>query len=123
MSGLLNLKRGTADSSDASQVLEVASTDGAISIPDRGKKFVFVTKGSAAALTLAAPSTAQNGVEIDIISTTAFAHTITAATIGFNDGGTASDVCTFSAAKGNRLCVVAYAGDWWVMDNINGTLA
>jgi len=123
MPGLLNLKRGTADSSDTALVVEVASGDGAIAIPDRGKKFVFITKGSAAALTLGTPTTAQNGVEIDIISTTAYAHTIQAATIGFNDGGAASDVCTFSAAKGNRLCVVAYAGDWWVMDNINGTLA
>lgn len=123
MSGTYNLKKGVMDSGDYSAVYEVASGDGAITIPDRGRKYVFITKGSAAALTLGTPTTAQNGVVIDIISTTAFAHTITAATIGFNDGGTASDVCTFSAAKGNRLCVVAYAGDWWVRDNINGTLA
>lgn len=123
MSGTHNLKRGVADSLDINLIQEVASGDGAITIPDRGRKVVMITKGSAAALTLGTPSTAQNGVEIDIISTTAFAHTITAATIGFNDGGTASDVCTFSAAKGNRLCVIAYANDWWVQDNINGTLA
>ena len=123
MSGTYNLKRGVADTSDYATVVEVASADGAITIPDRGRKKVFITKGSAAALTLGTPSAAQNGVEIDIISTTAYAHTITAATIGFNDGRTASDVCTFSEAKGDRLCVIAYANDWWVMDNINGTLA
>lgn len=123
MSGTYNLKRNVADSLDINGIIELASADGAITIPDRGRKSVMITKGSAAALTLGTPSTAQNGVEINIIATTAFAHTITAATIGFNDNGASADVCTFSAAKGNRLCVMAYAGDWWVLDNINGTLA
>lgn len=122
MSGTYNLKRGVADTSDMAFVVETASVDGAITVPDRGRKLVFITKGSACALTVTAPTSAQNGVQIDVISTTAYAHTITATTIGFSDGGTASDVCTFSAAKGNRLCFVAYEGDWWIQDNINGTL-
>ena len=48
MSSLLNLKIGTADNSDLKQVFDVASGDGAITIPTRGRKHVFVTKASAA---------------------------------------------------------------------------
>lgn len=116
MSGLLNLKRGVADTSDIVRVVEAISTNGAISIPDRGDKTVFITKGSGGAYTLAAPTTTvHDGVRITIVSTTAFAHTVTATTIGTNDGGTASDVGTFGAAKGNNFTVEAYAGDWWVI--------
>ncbi|MCB0251815.1 MAG: hypothetical protein KDI07_24820, partial [Anaerolineae bacterium] len=84
----------------------------------------IITKGTAAALTLAAPTaTTHDGVIIDITSTTAAAHTVTATTIGFNAGDAASDVCTFSAAIGNNLRVVAYQGEWYVLNNIGGTLA
>ena len=124
MSSLLNLKNGTADNSDFKQVFDVASDDGAITIPTRGRKHVFVTKASAAALTLAAPTaTAHDGVEIVIVSTTAAAHTVTVSTTGMNDLGTSADVGTFGASKGNGLTLVAYQGDWYVTSNIGVTLA
>jgi VCBS repeat-containing protein len=124
MSSLLNLKNGTADNSDFKQVFDVASGDGAITIPTRGRKHVFVTKASAAALTLAAPTaTAHDGVEIVIVSTTAAAHTVTVSTTGMNDLGTSADVGTFGASKGNGLTLVAYQGDWYVTSNIGVTLA
>lgn len=124
MSTLVNLKKNIADASDINNVFDVASANGAISIPDRGRKIVFITKSSAAAMTLAAPTaTTHDGVEIVIVSTTAAAHTVTVATAGFNDGGTASDVGTFGAAKGNGITVVAYQGDWYVTSNINVTFA
>jgi VCBS repeat-containing protein len=124
MSGLLNLKNGTADNSDFKQVFDVASGDGAITIPTRGRKHVFVTKASAAALTLAAPTaTAHDGVEIVIVSTTAAAHTVTVSTTGMNDLGTSADVGTFGVAKGNGMALVAYQGDWYVTSNIGVTLA
>ena len=124
MSGLLNLKIGTADNSDFKQVFDVASGDGAITIPTRGRKHVFVTKASAAALTLAAPTaTTHDGVEIVIVSTTAAAHTVTVSTTGMNDLGTSADVGTFGASKGNGLTLVAYQGDWYVTSNIGVTLA
>ena len=124
MSSLLNLKIGTADNSDFKQVFDVASADGAITIPTRGRKHVFVTKASAAALTLAAPTaTAHDGVEIVIVSTTAAAHTVTVSTTGMNDLGTSADVGTFGASKGNGLTLVAYQGDWYVTSNIGVTLA
>jgi len=124
MSSLLNLKIGTADNSDFKQVFDVASGDGAITIPTRGRKHVFVTKATAAALTLAAPTaTTHDGVEIVIVSTTAAAHTVTVSTAGMNDLGTSADVGTFGAAKGNGLTLVAYQGDWYVTSNIGVTLA
>jgi len=96
--------------------VEAASADGAITIPDADEeKIVMITKGSAAALTLGTPASTQNGAQIQFMSTTAFAHTVTTATIGLNDGGTASDVATFGAAKGNNFTVIAYESDWWVV--------
>ncbi len=124
MSGLLNLKAGVADSSDLSTVVETAAANGAISIPTRGRKIVFITKGTAAAMTLAAPTaTTHDGVEIVIVSTTAAAHTVTATTIGFNAGNTSKDVGTFGGAIGDGLACVAYQGEWYVTNNINVTLA
>lgn len=123
-SGLLNLKSGDAQSNDVSTVIEAAAADGAISIPARGRKVVMITKGTAAALTLAAPTaTTHDGVEIVFVSTTAAAHTVTATTIGFNAGDAAKDVGTFGAAIGNGLACVAYQGEWYVTSNINVTLA
>jgi len=122
-SGLLNLKSGDAQSNDVATVVQVASANGAITIPDRGRKLVVITKGTAAALTLAAPTaTVHDGVEIVFVSITAAAHTVTATTIGFNAGDAASDVGTFGAAIGNGLACVAYQGEWYVTNNINVTL-
>lgn len=99
----------------------LAAADGAITVKTG---VVFITKGTAAALTLAAPTAGDDdGKVLTIVSTTAAAHTVTVATAGFNDGGTASDVGTFAAAKGNGLTLVAYAGDWYVTSNIGVTLA
>lgn len=116
MSTLYSLKKGVADTSDINRVVETISTNGAVAIPDRGEKTVYITKGSAGAYTLAAPTaTVHDGVRITFMSTTAFAHTVTATTVGTNDGGAASDVGTFGAAKGNNFTVEAYQADWWVV--------
>ena len=97
------------------------AANGAISIYSHT---AVITKGTAAAMTLAAPTaTTHDGVTITIVSDTAAAHTITATTIGFNKGDAASDVATFTAAIGNTLQVVAYQGEWLVTGNINATLA
>ena len=128
---LYNLKQGvtvagdiTAASGDIATDYQVAAANGAITIPARGRKFVFITKGTAAAMTLAAPTaTTHDGVEIIIMCTTAAAHTVTATTIGFNALDAAGDVCTFTAAVGNYIGVVAYQGEWYVTRNLNGTLA
>lgn len=122
--GLYNLKAGVAKTSELVTDIQVTLVDGAITIPDQGKKLVVITKATAAALTVAAPTaTAHDGVEIVVTSTTAAAHTVTATTIGFNAGNAATDVGTFGAAIGNGLTFVAYQGEWYVTGNINVTLA
>lgn len=99
----------------------VYAADGAIALRSH---VAIITKGTAAALTLAVPTaTTHDGVVIEIVSTTAAAHTVTATTVGFNAGDAASDVGTFAAAIGNGLSVVAYQGEWYVLNNVNVTLA
>lgn len=123
MSGLLNLKKGVVETLDILGSVEEVTANGAITIPDYGRKTVFVNKAGVCAMTLAAPSTAQNGVELCFVSMTAQAHTLTVATIGMNDLGTSGDVGTFGGAKGDGITVQAYNGDWWVTRNTNVTLA
>lgn len=97
-----------------------AAVDGAVSIES---KIVVITKAGVAALTLGTPTAAQNGTVIQFVSATANAHTVTAATIGFNAGNAGGDVGTFGAAIGNGFSVVAYGGEWYVLSNINVTFA
>jgi hypothetical protein len=102
------------------QVAAVASGDGAIN-PSSG--LTVITKATAAALTLAAPTAGtDDGKVLTIVSTSAAAHTVTQANPGFNNGGTASDVATFGAAIGNNLTVVAYNGRWYITNSIGITL-
>jgi hypothetical protein len=101
--------------------VQVLSANGAVIVKPGT---VFVTKGTACVMTLADPTTGvHDGMVIDVISTTAAAHTLTNAGSGFNVGGAASDVGTFAAAIGNGITVVAYGGKWYVRRNTNVTLA
>jgi hypothetical protein len=100
---------------------QILSADGAITAKSGN---VLITKGSAAAITIAAPTAGtDDGKELVIVSTTAFAHTVTNTSPGFNNNGAGSDVGTFGAAKGNGLSLVAYNGAWYVIGNIGVTLA
>lgn len=100
--------------------VEVESADGAIQSVAGG--MVFITKASAAALTLAAP--VANGCRLVILSTTAAAHTVTIAG-GVGGAGSSADVATFGAAIGNGLTLISYNGFWWVEPgtNLNVTIA
>lgn len=82
--------------------------------PDTNATYV-VTKGSAEAMTLAAPANpASNGVTITVTSNTAFAHTITTATL--LDTGTASTTSiVFAAFAGASVMLMAYAGRWKII--------
>lgn len=83
-----------------------------------------LTKGSAGAYTLAAPvAGTDDGAVLRIISRTAFAHTVTQASPGFNGGGAASDVATFGGAVGDNMVVIADNGKWLVQTLRNVTLA
>jgi hypothetical protein len=79
--------------------------------------------GGAIAMTLAAPTSAQDGMVLDISAITAQAHTVTATTIGFNAGSTATDLCTFTAAIGNQISVRASGGNWYIVSARNCTLS
>lgn len=108
----------------------LAAADGAIDISLKNfSDTILITKGTAAALTLAAPTAGvpakggHDGMRMTIYSTTAAAHTVTQTTPGFNNGSTASDVGTFGAAIGNWITVEAYNGIWYVVGSLNVTLA
>lgn len=111
-STMLNLKKRIATDADISREIQVAAANGAVTIKN---STVIITKGSACALTLGTPTAAQNGTVITFVSTTAAAHTVTAATIGFNAGDAAKDVGTFGAAIGNGFTCIAYGGEWYIV--------
>lgn len=80
---------------------------------------VFIN-GTTLAMTLANPTTAQNGMVMVIESTNASAHTVTY-TAGFNGGTTARDVATYGGAIGDNMVIFANAGVWWVISTRNVT--
>lgn len=88
-------------------------TDGAIAIANGT---ALLTKGSAGAYTLAAPTAAQAGTRLRIISQTAFAHVITATNL-IDDGvtGGAKDTATFAAFAGAAIELEAVNLKWAVV--------
>lgn len=75
---------------------------------------VAITKGSAAAITIAAPTAGtDDGKVLMIVAETAFAHVVTCSSNGFDDKG-ASGTLTWTAAKGNSVILIARNGRWWV---------
>lgn len=82
---------------------------------------ITLNKASAAAMTLAAPSKAQDGIMVTISSNTAAAHTVTY-TAGFNADTTSSDVATFAATKGNAFTIMAMGGRWGMVSASGVTL-
>lgn len=70
-----------------------------------------ITNAAATALTLAAPTVAQNGMTIHVISATAFAHTITATGL-LQTGSAAVNLATFAAFAGARVSFTAQNGKW-----------
>jgi len=97
--------------------VETITGDGAITIQSGT---VLLTKGSAAAITLAAPSS-QDGTTITITSTTAFAHVITV-TGGMWDGtATTNTTATFPVVQGGAITLIAFGTDWYVL-NLQGVV-
>jgi len=102
--------------------LEVKSADGAI-VSRIGK--VVITKGSAAALTLAAPipglpaAGGHDGQLLNIICISAFAHAVTTPSNKIN-GNKAT--ITFGAAAANNVQLEAYSGVWYVTNGVGQSL-
>ncbi len=101
--------------------VQAITGDGAITIANYAT--VFLSKGSAAAITLAAPTAGtQDRFEITIIAASAQAHVVTCSTVGFNAKGS-SGTLTFTAAIGNSVVLVAYNGNWYTKAVRNVTAA
>jgi hypothetical protein len=89
------------------------AADGAIPIVTGA---YVITKGSAAALTLAAPTAAQAGTRLTVMAGTAFAHVITATGL-LDDGitGGSKTTATFGAFVGASIELLAYNLKWIVV--------
>lgn len=100
---------------------QALTTNGAIP-PHVGHTYV-ITKAGVLADTLAAPTaTTDDGIEITITSSTAFAHTLTAT--GLLQTGTASvNLATFAAQPGAGLTLMAYQGKWNVLASVGITFS
>lgn len=89
------------------------SADGAIALTPGIKT---ISKGSAAAMTLAAPGAAMVGKTITILSTTAFAHVVTAT------GCTGGTTLTFANVAGKNITLYARSATVWdVLANVGIT--
>lgn len=89
----------------AQEVVTDYAGDGAITIQPG---VASISKGSAAAMTLAAPTAAQAGTFITITSRTAFAHVVTATSlVGDGVSGSPHTTMTFAAFIGASIMLVA----------------
>lgn len=98
-----------------------ATASGAIAIQNGT---VYITKAGVAAMTLAAPTAAQDGTRIFVTSTTAYAHTITATSL-LNNGasGAPYTTVTFAAYPGAGIQLEAVGLLWNVVSNVACTLS
>lgn len=98
------------------------SGDGAIFLSNSVSS---ITKGSAAALTVAAPGSGNVGVMISITSATAFAHVVTFTGSTLLDGaGSAKLTATWPAVAGASITFVAInASNWALISKNNVSLA
>ncbi len=93
--------------------INVIAADGAID--PHTAAFYVITKAGIAVLTLAAPTvTTDDGLQIVITSSSAFAHTITATGL-LKTGSGNVNVATAAAFPGVSLTLIAYQGLWYVL--------
>lgn len=100
---------------DAPIPVVVALVDGAIVVPN-SNTLIKITKASAIAATLAAPTAAQEGVELTVIAQTGFIHVITATGL-LDDGvtGGSKNTATFAAFPGAAITLRALNLKWAVV--------
>jgi hypothetical protein len=114
--------QGVVPRSSSTPVIVTINANGAITVPaDIRPVVVNLTKGSAlSSTTLAAPTAAQDGLEMTFTSQTAFAHVITATSL-INDGATGAPhtTLTFAAFAGASIVLVAQNALWNVVSNNN----
>jgi len=77
----------------------------------------FLNKGSAAAITIAAPANQQDGYIWTFTSTTAFAHVLTFTGAKLQNGVTANrTTATLANVAGSSISFIARNGLWYVLD-------
>lgn len=83
--------------------------------------FFVITKAGVAALTLLAPTAGtDDGMEIEISSNTAFAHSITTVGLLLTSSAAVNSI-TFPAFAGATVILTAYQGKWIVQTGGLGT--
>jgi hypothetical protein len=98
--------------------VRVLSGDGAIPVDVDGT--YLLTKGSAAAMTLAVPGAGNEGRRITITGGTDFAHVVTAASTSVHDGTTGGHgTLTSPAFQGGTLTLVAVTAAKWNVEANN----
>lgn len=99
------------------------ASDGAITFANPSN-IAELTKGSAGAYTLAAPTAAQEGYRLLILNQSAYAHVVTATNL-LDDGvtGGAKDTATFGAFVGATLDLIAINLKWHVVSKNVCTIA
>lgn len=113
-----NNERDIAPILAANNLVGAASASGVIA---QKTGTLFITDASAAALTLAAPTSGtDDGSKLSIVSTTAAAHTVVTPANKLNGTHTTA---TFAAAIGNSVDLVAYQGVWYVWNSIGITVS
>ena len=108
---------GDANTTMAAVPVEDYLVSGAITLT---AGIAYLTKAGVGVMTLADP--VEDGLILTITSTTAQAHTVTAAT-GINDLGASGDVGTYGGAKGDGMTLTSRSGQWYVLANQNVTIA
>lgn len=98
------------------------TADGAVSVTDH---FGVITKGSAAAMTLAAPvAVTDDGMVIVLTAGSAFAHVITATSGVIVDGTTGAKVTiTMAAFLGASVTLRAWNAKWHLIGKTVATVA
>lgn len=100
--------------------LQLLTTNGALPVVTGN---YVVTKAGVLADTLAAPTAgSQDGVIIQISSTTANAHTLTATGL-FQCGTSSVNLATFAAQAGAGLVLMSYNGKWIVLSSVGITFS
>lgn len=84
--------------------------DGEIPVANGVSGTYVVTKNTAAALTLAAPTV--DGQRITVVSATAAAHVITTADLILDGTAGANETATFAAQAGASISLVGHDGVW-----------
>lgn len=99
------------------------ASDGAIGFSNP-YNIATLTKGSAGAYTLAAPTAAQEGYRLLILCQSAYAHVVTATNL-LDDGvtGGAKDTATMAAFVGASLDLIAVNLKWHVVSKNVCTIA